>query len=686
MMDMLSVNPVLGRKFSQADDQPGAAPVVLLGESVWKHDFNADPHVIGRAVRVDGEWATVVGVLPADFDFPSASQVWLPLQLRAGQHTDVTMAARLKPSVSLTEARQQLAALDANLRHGAPQSEAQRSLTMKPLAVTIVPEDTRRWVWLMFTAGALVLLLACANVANLQLVQTLNRRRELALRSALGCSRGRMMVAVLAESLVLSAMALVIALPIVHFSSRWIVTAYLAVGREATTLGHLGIDGGVLTFATVIALVTTILAGLIPAWRASHADMPDALREGSKGSGGAFARVAKALVVVEIALTVVLLVGAGGFIRSLGQVLAAPVVGGNDADHILTAQVALPEKAYAHDDQRLRFFASLTEQLREDPGVLDATAANTIPGAELGSHETISALGQARPVDGWRWAQVGIVGTHFLTTYGVRLVEGRFFDARERADSLSVAVIDQKTATALWPGRDALGQRLVMYPDQAYAYTMTVVGVTEPLQMDSELDKPLPGLLVPLQQSAGASPLRGMGLAMRTRGEPMAYASRLTAITRNVDAQAIIYAPRSQSSAIAAGRINLVVLTEVFGALGLVALLLAAAGLYGVLAFSVTQRTREIGIRRAIGAGSAAIVRTVGRQLIWQLGLGLGIGLLLAWPWSKVMSDSGLNTRAHDMTVFVPVVTVIMVITLLASVVPLIRALRVDPLVALRYE
>jgi predicted permease len=686
MMSMLDVHPILGRAFSAADDQPGAAPVVLLGETLWRHDFNADPAVLGRAVRVNGDWATVVGVMPKDFDFPYASELWMPLPLRAGEHEDVAMVARLRPGVSLSEVRQQLDALNASLRHGAPATDMQMHLTMKALGVQFVPEDVRHWIWLMFAAGAMVLLLACVNVANLQLVQTLNRRRELALRSALGCSRGRLMAGVLAESLLLGAAAFVVALPMMYFGKRWLVAQYLGVGRSASKLQHLGIDGNVLVFAMVLALLTTALTGLIPAWRAAHADMSSALREGSKGSGGAFARVAKTLVVLEIILTVVLLVGAGTFIRSLDTLFAAPLAGGADASHVLVAQVALPTKAYADDKQRLRFFAGVTEQLRADGNVLDATASNTVPGAQLGSHETMSALGQTRPADDWPWAQMGIVDSHFLGTYGAHLVEGRFFDARDRADSLPVTVIDQKTAKTLWPRRDAIGQRLVLYPGQSYASTRTVVGVIESLQMDSELEKTLPGLLMPLQQSVGSGPLASVGLALRTHGDPMAFASRLTAIVRSVDAQAAVYAPRSQATAITAGRVHLVVLTGVFGALGLVALLLAAAGLYGVLAFSVAQRTREIGIRRAIGAGATAIMRTVGQQLIWQLGLGLGIGLLLAWPWSGLMADSGLHTRAHDMAVFVPVVLVVVVITLLAGLLPLIRALRVDPLVALRYE
>ena len=687
MMDLLGVQPLLGRGFTPADDSPGAAPALLLGETLWRHVFDADPKIVGRSVRVDGEWATVVGVLPAAFGFPGTSQAWLPLRPDAANPpSDIYMVARLKAGTTLSPARQALAVLDARLRSQSAHWRNQQRIVMKPLALGLVPESLRRWVWLMFGAGVLVLLLACVNVANLQLVQTLNRQRELALRSALGSTRARLMAGALAESLLLSVAALAVALPVVFFGNRWLVAMYAANGQAPSSTLHFGIDAGVLVFAALVALASTALAGVVPAWRASRADLQDALRDGSKGSGGGFARVAKVLVVAEIVLTVVLLVGAGTFVRALDGLLTRPIVGAPHADDVLTAHVALPPVSYARDEQRIRFFETVASRLRQEPGVLDVTAANAIPGAELGSHEEIAAQGQSRPADGWQQAQMSIVDAHFLGAYGVRLIAGRFFDTRDRADSLPVTVIDQKTAASLWPGRDALGQHLVMYPDEAYAYTMTVVGVTEPLQMDTEMSKPLPGFLLPLPQSAGASPLHGVGLAVRTRGDALGFAPALTAAVRSVDTQAAVYRLRTQSGSMAAGRIGLRVLTQVFSALGLIALLLAAAGLYGVLAFSVEQRTREIGIRRAIGAGHGAILRNVGRQLLWQLALGLGIGLLLAWPWSGLLADPGLHTRAHDPAVFLPVLLLVLLVSVLAALMPLWRALRVDPAIALRYE
>ncbi|MCX7513967.1 ADOP family duplicated permease [Frateuria sp. STR12] len=687
MLDLMDARPLLGRSLLAMDDQPGASPVVLLGEDLWRHAFGADPHIVGRAVRLDGDWATVVGVLPASFTFiGNHPQLWLPLRLDPAHGTDLYMVARLKAGTTLAVARQELSALDARLRRQLPQWREQQQLVIKPFSTSFVQEDTRHWVWLMFGAGVLVLLLACVNVANLQLVQTLNRRREMAVRSALGCGRTRLMAGALAESLLLCAAALAIALPIAYYGNHWLLATFADSDKAPSAFLRFGIDGGVLGFAVAVALVSTALAGVIPAWRAGRTDLKDALHDGGKGSSGGFARVARALVVAEIALTVVLLVGAGMFVRALDHLLTQPLAGAQHAGQVLTARVALPRATYPDAVARIGFLERAGERLRVDAGVLAATATNTVPGAQLGSHEAIAAEGQPRPAGGWPEAQMGIVDPHFLEVFGVHLLEGRFFDARDVAGSPPVAVVDRKTAAALWPGRDALGRHLVLYPDREFASTVTVVGVTEPLQLDSALEQALPGLLVPLAQSADMTPLQAVGLAVRVRGAAATYSPRLAAVVHGVDAQAAAYALHSQARGAAMDRVYLVVLTEVFSALGVVALLLAAAGLYGVLAFSVAQRTREIGIRRAIGAGHGAVVRAVGGQLLWQLGMGLAIGLALAWPWSNLLADPGLHTRGHDAAVLLPVVVLVAGIALLSSLLPVVRALRVDPAVALRYE
>lgn len=686
MMDLLGVRPLLGRGLLPADERPGAPRVVLIGESLWRHAFAGDPHIVGRTVRVNGDWSTVVGVLPAGFGFPGNSEVWGALTLRPGQHADLGGVARLKPGQTPAALR---AALDAQadaLQRVLPAGRTGKRIIAKPLALGLIPEDLRRWVWLMFGACATVLLLACVNVANLQLVQVLTRRREMALRSALGSHPQRLMAGILAESLGVALGALAIALPMVAGGNRWLIGMYAAQGQTLSSYLKLGLSPVLVLAAGVAALASTLLVGVLPAWRASRVDLQDALRDGGKGSGGAFPRVARGLVVAEIALTVVLLVGAGSFVRSLNALLQARPVGVTHADEVATARVALPSARYAGDAQRIDFFQRAVARLRDTAGVHAVTAANTVPGAELGSHEYVAAQGQAEPTGGWLKGQLGIVDPAFLDVYDVKLLAGRFFTKQDDDQHLPVTVVDRKMAERLWPGRDAVGQSLVEWPGRPAAKTWRVIGVIESLQLDDMLNTPRPGFLLPLAQAAGQGPLHGMGVAARTDGAAIGFMPTLTRALRSVDADVAVSAQRTQAAGVARGRVGMTVLTEVFGALGVVALFLAAAGLYGVLAFSVEQRTQEIGIRRAIGADGAAIARHVGRQLGWQLGLGLGLGVLLAVPWSRLLADTHMQTRAGDPAVFVPVVVLVTVMTLLAALVPLLRALRVDPIIALRHE
>ena len=686
MMDLLGVRPLRGRGFVQADERPDAPPVVLIGESLWRHAFGADPSIVGRAVRVDGAWATVVGVLPATFGFPGNSVVWRPLRLRPGEHADLLGVARLKPGETAASLR---AALDAQadaLQRALPAGSRTKHIIAKPLALGLVPESLRRWVWLMFGACATVLLLACVNVANLQLMHVLRRGRELALRSALGSHPRRLMAGALCESLWLSLGALAIALPIVAGGSRWLEGMYAAQGRAVSSYIHLGLSPALVSAAFAAALGTTLFAGLLPAWRAGRVDPQEVLRDGGKGSGGFFPRIARGLVVGEIALTVVLLVGAGTFVRALDVLLQARPPGVTHARQVATARVALPRERYADDARRIGFFERAGARLRTAPGVRAVAVGNTVPGAELGSHEYVAALGQSEPADGWLHAQMGIVDPGFLDVYDVRLLQGRFFDARDDARHLAVAVVDTRMAERFWPGRNAVGQALVLWPGRPAARTLRVVGVIESLQLDGMLDEPRPGFLLPLAQSAGQAPLHAMGVAVRTEGPAAALVPALARALRGVDADAAVYDARTQAAGVASGRVGMTVLTEVFGALGVVGLFLAAAGLYGVLAFSTEQRTREIGIRRAVGAGRGAIVRHVLRQAGWQVALGTGTGLLLSVPWSRLLADASMGTRAGDPVVFVPVLLVVLGVSLFAALVPLLRALRVDPAVALRYD
>jgi predicted permease len=683
VLPLLGVQPVLGRVFTAEDDTPGTAPVVLLGHAAWRDDFGADAGVIGTTLRVNGKTGTVIGVMPENFGFPYRQEVWIPRQLVAGDDFDAELVARLKPGTTMQQARSELEAVSQSLGEELEAHRDDRQLALKPLAYRFVNEITRQLVWMMFAAAVLVMLLACANVANLQLSQTLTRRRELAVRSALGAGRGRLLRELLAESLVLSLLATAIALLLAEVGGRWVMNAFLAAEDAPAYYVQFGVDGRMVIFAGIAALLTTLLAGLVPALRAARADVQDALRDGDKGSsGGGFARIARGLVVVEIALTVVLLVGAGMFVRGLRDVLAFDFGTTSDPRRIATGRVALFPEQYPTGAEQARFFERVVDRLRNDPQVEDASAATALPGTTAGDYLPVVAEGDPRPDQGFRRTLVGHVDDHFADTYGIRLLSGRFFDARDLAEGERVTVIDRRLSEDVFPGRDALGLRLKTDPDSNDEQTYTIVGIVENLHLQDADDPINPAMLVPLRQH----PSRFATIAVRVQGDADAFATKLADAVRAEDADTPVYWSRTQQRAIEMGRIGPVMLTKIFTGIGLLALVLAAAGLYGVLAFAVAQRTREIGIRRAIGAGRGEIVGTVGKRVLWQVLLGIALGVALGIPWSALLANGAMELRSFDPLVFGATIMVIVAVAVVAALSPLRRALRVDPIVALRHE
>lgn len=684
LLPLLGASPTRGRGFNAGDTRPGAPLAVLVSEAMWRNDLGGGPDIVGSQVKVNGEPATVIGVMPKGFAFPTSSDLWVPTRYTPTTSADVQVIAKLAAGVTRQQAMADLEADAQALGDALRGQRAGRVLTLKPLALSFVTERTRAFVWLMFAAGALVLLLACANATNLQLGHSLNRQRELAIRSALGASRGRLMREQLLECLVLSIAATLLALGVADLGTRWISDIFAVNGKAPPYFVKLGIDGSMLVYAALAALLATGLSGLFPAWRASKTDVQDVLREGEKGSrGGAFGRLSTGLVIAEIALSVVLLVGAGTFIQGLQRMLSAEAGGMVDPARILTARVTLPGAQYADGQARLRFYGGVAQRLRALPGVQAATAANAIPDAALGSHEFIVAQGQPKPPDGYVRAQMGVVDEQFAATYGIRMVAGRFLSDRDRQENAEVVVVDRKLAESQWGSAErALGQRLVVNPEQSSPLVFTVVGVTTPAQLDGVMEPNLPSLMVPLHQMAPAS----MIFAIRVSDDAQSHATRLADVIAGVDPEVSVYAIRTQARSISMSRINAIVLTEVFSLVGVIGLLLAAGGLYGVLALSVIQRTREIGIRRAVGASSSAIVRLVGRRVLLQLLTGIGIGVALALPWSAALEDPKLYTQGHDLSVFAVVIGMIALVAIAACAVPVFRALRVDPMVALRYD
>lgn len=683
MLPMLGVAPILGRGFSAADDAPGAAPTLLLSEQVWRDDFAADPAIVGRSLRSNGEPATVIGVMPRGFGFPYTAEVWAARRMRADDPTDAQIVAKLRDGVSLAQARTELETVAQRLGDELAGQRAERSLVLKPLKLRFVDENTRSLLWSMFAAGALVALLACVNVANLQLSQMLSRQRELAIRGALGADRMRLLRDLLLESLLMSLIAVALALAVAQVGVQWLFGMLIAAEDAPVYYAHPGIDLRMLGFALLAALLTTLAAGLIPSWRASRPVLQDALRDGSKGTaGGGFARFVRVLVVAEVAMTVVLLVGAGMYIRGLQNVLAFDFGTSADPSRILTARVGVFAEAFPAQDDAVRFFDGLVEQLRADPQVESASVATALPGTMAGDEVPVSAVGAAMQEGGFPRAAVAHTDDFFAETYGLTLLSGRYFDARDQATSTRVAIVDARLAARLWPGREALGQRLVAQPLSPQPEVFDVVGVVASMHLEDADDPIRPTILVPLRQHSS----RFATLAVRTRGDAMAFAPRLAELVRAQDADTPVYWVRTQQRAIEMGRAGPVILTQIFSGLGVLALVLAGAGLYGVLAFAVAQRTREIGIRRAIGTGPSQVVRLVTSRIGWQVATGLLCGLALALPWSALLANPQLQTQAYDVPIFAAVAALVTGVALLAAFAPLRRALRVHPTTALRYE
>lgn len=682
LLPLFSVQPLLGRVFSAADDQAGAARSLLIGEHTWRNDFSADPDIVGRVVRANGEPATIIGVLPGSFTYPRDQQAWLPRRLAADDGLPVQVTARLAEGVSLEQARTRLQALAATQSGELAGSRDGSLLNVIPLQHRFVNQTTRQALWMVFAAGLLVLLLACVNVANLQLAAMLPRRRELAVRSALGAGRRHLLADLMAEALLVAGIATVLAAVGNDLLSRFYSARMVTSGMEIPFFVDFAYDWRDLVFVPALALASCLFAGLIPALRAAGTDAREAMADGARGSeGGFFARVSRALVVGQIALTVVLLVGAAMFVHGSIGMLDFDTGSRVDGRQVLTARVGLFDAGYPTDADRVAYFEQVRQRLAEEPQVLAASVGNAIPGAGNGGVKDIVAQGAPKPAGGHETAFVAQVDEAYAQVYGLRLQEGRFFDGRDRGDSLPVAVIDARTAQRLWPDGRALGQRLILDPEEDQPQMRTVVGIVDNLHLTPVENRARPTVLFPFAQQ----PSRFATLAVRSHGDAAGLSALLASTLRQIDPDTPAYFVQTQEQAVRQGRVGSVILTEVFVGVGLLALLLAAAGLYGVLAFFVEQRTREIGIRRAIGSDRVGVLGLVFRRLTGHVLAGLGIGVAIALPWSALLANPAFNTRAYDPLIFAATIALVLVVAVVSALVPLRRAVRVDPVTALRH-
>jgi putative ABC transport system permease protein len=668
LFEILGAQAMLGRPLRAADDRPGADPVVVISESVWRSRFAADPEIIGRPIRMNALPATIIGVMPAPFAFPRQSQVWASARFADGLPADRQFFGQiigmLKPGISVDAAAAEATSVYARLKPLRIDLRREVNIGVGAFAGLFVGSDTRSILFMLLMTAFSVLLLACANVANLQLGNLAARSREFAVRAAIGAGRGR-----------------IIALGIADAAGAFTADYFAKAEDSPGYWMDFRVDARVAAMGVVVALITTLMAGLVPALRASGFALTRALNDSGQSGEGRFSRVGKGLIVGQIALSCLLLIGAGMTWRGL-QARADFDLGFDQApSSLMTARVAVFNEQFPTPEEQERFFARVTEKLRADPNVIAATAAETLPGSISGGADVIIE-GQANPDEELEVFKSS-VDDHFAETYGVRVLNGRFFDTRDQKDSQPVVVIDQRFADHFWKGQDPLNRRIKLDPtENSEAQWATVIGVIRPMQLEDVDDDPQPTVLVPMRQS----PIRFASLAVRTRGDPAAFGPRIGEIVREIDADTPVYWLRTLEQVLKLDAAGDRFLAGLFGLFGICGLLLAAAGLYGVLAQSITRRTREIGIRRAIGAETGQVARHVAAGAGKLVVIGMLIGLGLGIPWAKLLISSTLDLPAFDPLVFALVAVSVLSAAFIAVLIPARRAIRIDPMQALRYE
>jgi putative ABC transport system permease protein len=680
VLPILGVQPVVGRGFHDGEDAPGASPVVMISESLWRRRFGADPNLVGQSILLNGAERLVVGVAPTSITVISPGDVWVPLTIDPGKERRlnhvILAVGRLKSGITLEQAQTEMDGVSTNVAAQFPEIKdwGIRLVTFYRLVVGTGLETS---LLVLLGGVACVMLITCANVANLLLSRAIAREREMAVRTALGASRGRLLRQLLVESVALSVLGgglgLVVATWAVHLIN-------VALPQGVLPFPTVSIDGSVLLFALGVTLVTGLLFGIAPAWSTAKTELTTALRQGDRSASGGRTRsyVRKGLAAAELALATMLLVGAGLLGRTLVALQHVQV--GFQSDHLLTFQLSPPVAKYPLDTKAALFYESLLESLRALPGVRGAAVSSGVPFGQ-GDYTTtpFTAIGKSVlppdtpvPID-WR-----IVSPDFFRTMNVPILRGRVFTDADGLTSPAITIVSEATARRFFGDDDPVGRTLRRVGDQR---DFTVIGVVGDVR-NAALNQDTPALYYPLAQRVWPR----MDIVVRTGGQPTAVLASVREKVRELDRDVPISTVRTMddwvSASAAQPRLNAILL----GAFAVVALLVAAIGVYGVLAYSVNQRTREIGLRMALGAEPGGVLRLVVREGMTVGLAGVGIGAAGALALGRVLASLVFGVPVRDPMTFFSVIGILTVVALAACVLPALRASRVDPLIALRTE
>ena len=699
---LLGTKPVLGRDFLPEEERIGHQNVVMISYQLWQRRFGRDPAIVGKSIVLDYRPYQVIGVVPRDFSLFGtnvALDVWLPLAFTPAQldrkNYDLVVFARLKEGVSIQQAQADMETITAGLKKQYPEMDPKTGLFIQTLRSSLT-QGVRPALLIFLWAVGFVLLIACANVANLMLARAASREREIALRSALGAARTRILRQLLTESVLLAAIGGGLGVIVAFGGIRLIRVALPGGAHQIPFSSNIQLNGPVLAFAIGLSLLTGIIFGLAPAIQVSHSELGESLKEGSRGStsGRRSHLLRSSLVVSEIALSLLLLIGAGLLIRSFVRLMSQNL--GFNPSNLMTMQIWLPANHYPASAQTTNFFEQVLDRVRALPGVKAASAVDFLMFSGWTDYLDFDIAGRTPPASGDEFtSRYRVIDWRYVHTMGMRIVSGRDFNASDGPNGAGVAMIDEELARRYWPNEDPVGKQIRIHvvttraPWQAVEREgwLTIVGLVGDVHEWDWGTRKLPTLYLPFEQD----PSRLMSIVVRENGNPASILPAIRHIVSSLDSNQPVTGVQMMdqmvSDALAQRRLNMILLA-VFAA---VALMLAAVGIYGVMAYAVSQRTHEIGIRMALGAEPGDVLRMIVGEAMRLAAAGMLVGLLASvllalYLRSQIFGAQIYGIRSIDPVTFIGVPILIAGVAAIASYVPARRATRVDPLIALRYE
>ncbi len=701
---IVGVSPVLGRDFTAEDNKPGAEKVAILGDEIWRRDFAADPNIVGQSVRINGKAAIIVGVMPPNFKFPISEELWTPLynefpptprgELLIGANNRApAVMGRLKPGATLDQVNAEFVALARHLAEDNPKTNQNyTSANVQPLLNAFTGVQLRQIAWAMLGAVILVLLIACVNVMNMQFGRAVLRARELAIRGALGATRWRLVRQMLTESLVVAVFGAVAGVLLAYWAVDLLARTIKAAPFPPPYWWLFTIDTPVLVFTVVITLVATIVSGLVPAFLSARGNAAEMMKEGGRGNSSRLVNtITRVLVVAQIALTAALLIAATLQIKSIRN--QTKLEYGYDENALYAARMALMDGAYPSEDARREFFVRAVRALRANPQFESAAMTDRF-------RMTFAPSGQYE-VDGQNYltdrdrprCNFESVSDNYFTTLGLKILEGRDFTVDDSDSKQPVAIVNASFARKYWGNQSAIGHQVRIFNPGKPQPWRTIVGVVPDTLMQGPFDQLTEnaGFYMPLLGASPATQFCTIVVRPRAGQRAETLGPALSRAVTEIDSNLPTYfagTPAQFHHEILSG--NRVIAT-LFSIFGVVAFVLSAVGLYGVMSFSVNQRTQEFGIRMALGADAGRIFRMVMTQGAWQLAIGLilgagGIALLLGVVAAAALKNILFKVNALDPTIYFAVAGLLTLVAAISCFVPARRATRVDPMIALRYE